>query len=208
MIVIGLTGSVGTGKTEACKFFIREKLPTFESDKQVKSIHEDATVQKKLFYKFPDAYEKKKLNKRKLSEIVFNDKQKLTTLESIIYEKLKKIQRKWIRKQGAFRKKIVVFDVPLLFEKDALSKYDIKILLTCSTFIQRLRVTRRSNWDLNRYNLTVKNQIEDKIKKKLADYIVYTDRGKKKTLQDLQSIMYKLKDMKPRPFNQILRNFH
>ena len=189
MIIIGLTGSVGTGKTEVSKYFIRNKISVFDSDKKVRLIHENTTVQQEISRLFPNSLVAKKVDRKKLAKVVFNDKEKLALLENIIYTRLKQIQSKWIRNKISARKKIVVFDTPLLFEKDKLEKYDIKVLLTCSEAIQKNRVLKRSNWSLNRFNLTKELQMETKEKKLLADEIVSTDRGKRKTFQDIQNLL-------------------
>ena len=96
----------------------------------------------------------------------------------------------------------------MLFEKDKLEKYDIKVLLTCSEAIQKNRVLKRSNWSLNRFNLTKELQMKTKEKKLLADEIVFTDRGKRKTFQDIQNILNKTENHIHRNANDILRNFN
>ena len=70
--------------------------------------------------------------KEKLAEIVFEDSRKLEVLEKIIYKYLKISRYLWIRKKFRDKNKVVVFDVPLLFEKDSVTKYDKIILVTCS----------------------------------------------------------------------------
>ena len=117
MIVIGLTGSVGTGKTQISKYFVKNGIPVFESDKEVRKIQENETTQKEICKLFPNAIIGRKINRKKLAEIVFKDEIKLRSLEKIVYKKLKIIQEKWIKNQTKFRRKLVVFDVPLLFEK-------------------------------------------------------------------------------------------
>tara|TARA_E500000178_G_scaffold143732_1_gene143325 strand:- start:1637 stop:2263 length:627 start_codon:yes stop_codon:yes gene_type:complete len=208
MIIIGLTGSVGTGKTEVSNYFIRNKISVFDSDKKVRLIHENRIVQQEISRLFPDSLVARKVDRKKLATVVFGDKKKLTLLENIIYVRLKQIQSKWIRTQISARKKIVVFDTPLLFEKDILEKYDIKILLTCSDAVQKNRVLKRANWSLNRFNLTKELQMKTKEKKLLADEIVFTDRGKRKTFQDIQNILNKTENHIHRNANDILRNFN
>ena len=85
--------------------------------------------------------------KEKLAEIVFEDSGKLEVLEKIIYKYLKINRNLWIRKKFRDKKSVVVFDVPLLFEKDSVNKYDKIILVTCSEEIQKLRVLKRKGWD-------------------------------------------------------------
>ncbi len=145
--------------------------------------------------------------KEKLAEIVFEDSRKLEVLEKIIYKYLKISRYFWIRKKFRDKKKVVVFDVPLLFEKDSVTKYDKIILVTCSEQIQKLRVLKRKGWDEKRFELTKKQQLEDKKKKKLADIIINTDRGKRYVFNKITNILKKCLIAKTRPNNKIIYNF-
>ncbi len=207
MIIIGLTGSVGAGKTEASKFFKRNNVPVFDSDYQVKRIYKKKRVINKIKAKFPEAFINNILLKEKLAEIVFEDSGKLEVLEKIIYKYLKINRNLWIRKKFRDKKSVVVFDVPLLFEKDSVNKYDKIILVTCSEEIQKLRVLKRKGWDEKRFELTKKQQLEDKKKRKLADIIINTDRGKRYVFNKITNILKKCSLAKTRPNNKIIYNF-
>ena len=145
--------------------------------------------------------------KEKLAEIVFEDSRKLEILEEIIYKYLKISRYFWIRKKFRDKKKVVVFDVPLLFEKDSVTKYDKIILVTCSEKTQKLRVLQRKGWDEKRFELTKKQQLEDKKKKKLADIIINTDRGKRYVFNKITNILKKCSVSESRPNNKIIYNF-
>ncbi len=207
MIIIGLTGSVGAGKTETSKFFKRNNVPVFDSDYQVKKIYKKIRVIKKIKTEFPEAFINNVLLKEKLAKIVFKDSRKLEVLEKIIYEYLKISRYLWIRKKFRDKNKVVVFDVPLLFEKDSVTKYDKIILVTCSEKIQKLRVLKRKGWDEKRFELTKNKQLEDKKKKKLADIIINTDRGKRYVFNKIKNILKKCLVAKTRPNNKIIYNF-
>ena len=207
MIVIGLTGSVGTGKTQISKYFVRNGIPVFESDKEVRKIQENETTQKEICKLFPNAIIGRKINRKKLAEIVFKDEIKLRSLEKIVYKKLKIIQEKWIKNQTKFRRKLVVFDVPLLFEKDDIRKYDLKILLTCSRRVQKFRVIKRKDWNQERFEFTVNKQMDFLSKKALADIIINTDRGKRDTLYKVRLIIQNLNYSNHRPIYEILKRF-
>ena len=207
MIIIGLTGSVGAGKTETSKFFKRNNVPVFDSDYQVKKIYKKIRVIKKIKTEFPEAFINNVLLKEKLAKIVFKDSRKLEVLEKIIYEYLKISRYLWIRKKFRDKNKVVVFDVPLLFEKDSVTKYDKIILVTCSEKIQKFRVLKRKGWDEKRFELTKNKQLEDKKKKKLADIIINTDRGKRYVFNRIKNILKKCLVAKTRPNNKIIYNF-
>ena len=207
MIVIGLTGSVGAGKTETSNFFKKNNVPVFDSDYQVKQIYKKKIVIEKIKIAFPNAFINNRLVKEKLAEIAFEDTKRLKVLEKIIYEHLKINRYYWIRKKFREKKKVVVFDVPLLFEKDNTTKYDKIILVTCSEKIQENRVLKRTGWNKKRLMLTKKQQLDDKMKKELADIIINTDRGKRHVFNKIIDILRNSFDAKKRPNSKIIFYF-
>ena len=206
MILIGLTGSVGTGKTEVSKMFLKKNIPVFDSDEQVKLILQKEDVKKQIKFFFPSAFKEQTLVKKTLANIIFKDGEKLKILENIIYEKLQKIQAKWIRLQIMYRKKIVIFDVPLLYEKENALKFDLVLVTTCSYAIQKLRVLKRKDWNSERLNLTLKKQLSQSVKKKKANIVIHSDRGKRYALNKITNIL-KILPLSKINGNKILREF-
>ncbi|MDA9558702.1 dephospho-CoA kinase [Alphaproteobacteria bacterium] len=207
MIIIGLTGSVGMGKTQVCKYFKKMKIDVFDSDYQVKLLYEEKNIIKDIKLHFPLAFSNNKLSKKTLADIVFREEKKLKLLESLIHENLKNKQKNWIRKKIREKSKIVIFDVPLLYEKDNIRKYDFVIVVSCSKEIQKMRVLKRKNWNLIRLNYTLKKQLDDNFKKSMADIIIKTDRGKKHTLIKVLNIIKFLSKSKSRNINKVLSYF-
>ena len=99
MIVLGITGTVGTGKSEICKFLKKKRIPIFDSDYEVKQLYKKKSVLNIIRQKFPQAFKKNTLIKENLSKIVFNNQRKLFLLEGIIHSLLKKRSYLWIREQ-------------------------------------------------------------------------------------------------------------
>ena len=124
-----------------------------------------------------------------------------------MYRKLTKVQAFWIRKNIREKKKIIVIDVPLLFEKDNLNKYDITIVVSCSKETQQRRVLKRKDWNINRLESTLKNQLDDKIKRELSDITINTDRGKRYSLKQVIKIIKHARQIIGRPKNTILKYF-
>ena len=208
MIIFGITGSVGTGKSFAISFFKKQRVPVFDSDHEVNLIYRKKRVLGIIMQKFPKAFKKNQLIKEKLAKIVFQDKNKLLMLEKIIYKFLKDRRCKWIRKQFRNKSKFVVFDVPLLFEKNNIKKYDKIIVMTCSEKIQMARVLKRNGWDEKRFTQTKLLQMDDKKKRKLANNIIYSDRGKRMVYNKVFNILKKSSNLRERPANKILMDFN
>ena len=207
MIIIGVTGSVGMGKSEAAKRFLKNNIDVFDCDKEIASFYSKKETIIEIKKTFPTSVFKDKVDKNALAKIVFEDKKKLKFLESLFYEKLKKKQSFWLRKKIGEKKKILVFDVPLLFEKDNVKKYDIVVVLSCDIEIQRRRVLRRAGWSKDRLKKTLKEQISDREKKILGDIIIKTDRGKRDLNKNIIKIIKKAEKRKNRRINDILKEF-
>ena len=207
MIVLGLTGSVGMGKTETSKYFLRNNIEVFDCDNKIDSFYKKREIIEEIKNFFPSIIIKDNVDKTSLAKLVFNDKKKLVFLERLLHHKLKEEQSFWLRKKIREKKKIVVFDVPLLFEKDNLKKYDLAIVVSCSKGIQKRRVLKRKGWNKERLEKTLKLQISDNKKKKMADIVINTDRGKRYLLENILKIIKSVKNKKVRKINEILKEF-
>ena len=125
----------------------------------------------------------------------------------MLYKKLQAKQSFWLRKKIREKKNLLVFDVPLLFEKDNIKKYDIVLVLSCNKALQRRRVLKRQGWNEERYEKTLKEQIPDYIKQTLADIIIKSDRGKRYLYQEIIKIIKEVKNKKNRKIHEILKEF-
>ena len=208
MIVIVVTGSVAMGKTEACKHFSIYKIPVFDADKEVKNVLKKSNVVVKIKENFPKAVNLGNINKKLLAKEVFKNKEELIRLEKLIYPYLKTLEEKWIRRMIRLRKKIVVFDIPLLFEKSNIKKFDIILVVTSAKSIQKNRALKRKDWDLARLESVLKNQLSDYKKRKLADIVIKTDRGKNFLNKNINQIIKKdFLNFKHRSIVNILRQY-
>ena len=207
MIILGVTGYVGMGKTEASKFFLKNNIDVFDCDKEIETFYNKKDIIIKIKRNFPNTIFNNKVDKNALANIVFNDKKKLSLLEGLLYKKLQAKQSFWIRKKIREKKSLLVFDVPLLFEKDNVKKYDFVVVLSCNKEIQKRRVLKRKGWNEDRYEKTLKEQIPDFTKQTLANIIIKSDRGKRYLYQEIIKIIKKVKNKKKRKMHDILREF-
>ena len=99
MIVIGVTGSVGMGKTEASKCFLKNNVDVFDCDKEIASLYNRKEITLEIKKTFPSTVVENKIDKNALAKIVFSDKKKLRFLEGLLHKKLKKKQSLWVRKK-------------------------------------------------------------------------------------------------------------
>ncbi|GIR46607.1 MAG: dephospho-CoA kinase [Alphaproteobacteria bacterium] len=207
MIILGITGSVGMGKTEAGKYFIKNNIDVFDCDKEIATFYNKKDTIFEIKKNFPSTIHNNKVDKNALANIVFNDKSKLKLLEELLHKKLQKEQSFWLRKKIREKKNLLVFDVPLLFEKDNIKKYDFVMVLSCNKALQRIRVLKRQGWNEERYEKTLKEQIPDYTKQTLADIIIKSDRGKRYLNQEIIKIIKEVKNKKNRKIHEILKEF-
>ena len=98
MILVGLTGTIGSGKTFALSFFKSKKITIFSADDEVKKTFKNKIIKDKIYKKFPEAFSKKKINKNKLASIVFSDRRKLRSLEEVIHPIVRKKKNFFLNK--------------------------------------------------------------------------------------------------------------
>ena len=189
MILIGLTGTIGSGKTFALNFFKSKKITVFSADDEVKKILESKVVKDKIYKKFPDTFSKKKINKKKLALIVFSDRKKLRSLEKVIHPLVKKKKNLFLNRNK--NKEIIIMEIPIIFEKKNKKNYDYIILMDVNKKIQRQRIIKRKNMTPQLFEKILSNQISNK-KRKDADFVINNNDSKDKTKQILNKTLEKI----------------
>lgn len=192
MIVLGLTGSIGMGKSTAARMFKRMGVPVFDSDLSVhKAIGINGSAVEEIAVTFPESWDKKRgvIDRKKLGATVFGDAEKRKELESILHPVVQQGQRKFIAAMNRIGKNIVVLDIPLLFETGAQSRVDYTICVTAPFDIQKRRVLKRPGMDETKFYKILSHQMPDGEKQALADYVVQTGLGYALTFRQLQKIV-------------------
>lgn len=173
MRIIGLTGSIGMGKTTTAEMFKKHGVPTIDADQIVHQLYENEAVAL-IEEAFPGTTDGKTVDREKLSAFVIGQPDSFKKLEAIIHPLVRQKQDEFVkshREQGA---DLVLLDIPLLFETGAQSRVDIIVVVTCDPEIQKKRVLARKNMNIDKFNAILKKQLPDAEKRKLADHIVDT----------------------------------
>ena len=178
MIIIGITGSIGMGKSTIASMLKFFGIPIHDSDLVVKGLIEtNALVLKKIKKNWPEVIDiidsKEVINKVKLSEIIFNDTKCKETLEKIIHPLVNK-KRKMFLKKYESKKNIVGMDVPLLYETGLNKICNYIFLALTSEANQAKRVLKRKNMTKEKFILIKENQWSDEMKKEQKPYIINT----------------------------------
>ena len=189
MILVGITGEIASGKTFALNYFKSKKIKVFSADEEVKKVLNNERIKKKIYRLFPNSFKKNKLFKKKLAEIVFNNKKKLKDLENIVHPKVGENKKLFLKKNK--KKKILIMEIPIIFEKRSNKNYDYIVLMNVNKKVQFKRVMKRKGMTPKLLNNILSNQISKK-KKKIADFVVNNNGKKVETRKSLDNILKKI----------------
>ena len=179
MIIIGVTGSIGMGKTTIASMLRFLKIPVFDSDEAVKNVLESKKIIEKVYKIWPDtvnlSQKQKKINKIALSDKIFNEKNNRKLLESIIHPIVEKERKLFLINNKLA--KIVGLDVPLLYETSTDKTCDYVFLVNSSKKKQKRRVLKRLNMTEEKFNLINNSQWKFEKKKMKQPYVINTSYG-------------------------------
>lgn len=174
-LIVGITGGIGSGKSTVCKVFEGLGIPVFKADEVSRSISDvNAAVVEKIKTAFgDDMYADGKLNRPKMAALVFNNKEALAKLNSIIHPAVRQQFTDWKEKNASAP--YLLYEAAILFESGAALLTDKKILVTASQETRISRVMQRDNITREEVESRIKNQWTDEQKIALADYVLLND---------------------------------
>jgi dephospho-CoA kinase len=175
MFVIGLTGSIGMGKSTTAKFFAEEGVPVHDSDAVVHRLYEGEAAPA-IEAAFPGTTANGKVDRDKLSAHLIAHPGDFKKLEAIVHPLVRAKSEKFLadaERQGA---KIVVLDIPLLYETASEVRCDAVVVVSASAETQRARLKERGMSD-ERFEAIIARQIPDAVKREKADFIVDSGQG-------------------------------
>ncbi len=175
MLVIGLTGSIGMGKSTAAKHFAKRGIAVFDADAEVHRLYEREAVPA-IAATFPSAVVAGKVDRNLLARELAGSPGKLKQLEAIVHPMVVKAEFDFLRQQEADGAKFAVLEIPLLFETGAEKRVDVSIVLSAPEEVQRARVLARPGMTAEKLDQLLKRQLPDGEKRSRADYVV--DSGK------------------------------
>lgn len=192
MIILGVTGSIGSGKSFACKVLSRyEKVKVMSSDQMIHFIYEhDSEVIGEIEENFPEAIRGDgSVNRQVLGSIVFADEAKKLLLEEIVYPKLAFMRHQFIQRCVKDGVKLAVLDIPLLFENNLQLECDFVLTVHCNKLIQRQRVLRREGMTEDKFEAILKSQMPVSRKLKLTDFSINTGNSKANTVRKIEDML-------------------
>jgi len=173
MLLIGLTGSIGMGKSQTAQIFVDEGVPVYDADATVHELYaKNGAAVKPVGALFPSAVVDGAIDRQKLAAIVLKDADALKQLEDIVHPMAGAAQVAFLQKHYAEGKAAVALDIPLLLEAGGSDRVDVVIVVSAPYEIQRARVLARPNMSEEKFNDIFKKQLPDEKKRELADFIV------------------------------------
>ncbi len=176
MFILGLTGSVGMGKSATAKFFAEAGVPVHDADAVVHRLYEGEAVAA-IEAAFPGTTVDGKVDRVKLGARVLGDAAALKRLEAIIHPLVQEAERALLAQAAAEGKKVVVLDIPLLFETGGQERVDAVVVVTAPAETQRARVLERPAMTAEKLEAILSKQLPDAEKRARADFVVDTSQG-------------------------------
>jgi dephospho-CoA kinase len=176
MIILGLTGSIGMGKSTTAKLFAEAGVPVYDADATVHRLYEGEAVPA-IEAAFPGTTINGKVDRNKLSAQVVHDPAAMKRLEGIVHPMLGASRQKFLSEAEQSGAPVVVVDVPLLFETGGENRVDAVVVVTTSPEVQRQRILARDNMTGEKLDAILARQLPDAEKRKRADFLVDTSHG-------------------------------
>jgi dephospho-CoA kinase len=176
MIILGLTGSIGMGKSTTAKLFAEAGVPVYDADATVHLIYEGEAAPA-VEAAFPGTTVDGKVDRARLSAKVVHDPAAMKQLEQIVHPMLRAYHQKFLDDAEQSGAAVAVVDVPLLYETGGEKRVDAVVVVTTSPDIQRQRILSRDNMTGEKLDAILARQLPDAEKRKRADFIVDTSHG-------------------------------
>ena len=190
MFVLGLTGSIGMGKTTAAAMFRCYKVPVYDADAGVHQLlGRGGAAVPAVGNLFPGSVRDGGIDRKTLGKIVFDDPQSLGRLESILHPLVRKRQAAFLRVSAGHRRRLAVLDIPLLFETGVDSICDAVAVVSAPFYLQSLRVLSRSGMTEEKFSGILARQMPDLEKRRRADFVIPTGLGRRITLLSVREII-------------------
>jgi dephospho-CoA kinase len=197
MIVIGLTGSLGMGKSATALMFAEAGVPVHDADATVHRLYEGDAVEP-IQAAFPGVTSTGRIDREKLGARVLNDAAALKRLEAIVHPLVRREEERFLAEAEARGARCALLDIPLLFETGADQRVDVVVVVSAPFEEQRRRVLRRPGMTAERFESLLVKQLPDAEKRQRADFVVDTSQGFDSARAQVRAILQNLERMPKR----------
>ena len=188
MFILGLTGSLGMGKSTAARFFAEAGVPVHDADAVVHRLYEGEAVDA-IEAAFPGTTAGGKVDRNKLAARVLGDAAALQRLEAIVHPLVQEAERRLLAEAAATGDKIAVLDIPLLFETGGDRRVDAVVVVSAPPDVQRARVLERPGMTIEKLESILSKQMPDAEKRRRADFVVDSSQGFESARAQVRAIL-------------------
>ena len=197
MFVLGLTGSLGMGKSTTAKIFAEEGIPVHDADATVHRLYEGeaaATIEAA----FPGTTVDGRVDRRKLAKCALDDSVAMRRLEAIVHPMVRAAEERFLAEAEQNHASVVVLDIPLLFETDGDRRCDAVVVVSAPADVQRARILERPDMTEEKFAAILSRQMPDAEKRRRADFVVDTSKGFDQARAQVRDILARVAKMPPR----------
>lgn len=199
MVILGLTGSIGMGKSEAARAFARLGVPVYDADAEVhRLLAPGGEAVAAVEAAFPGVVRDGAVDRQALGRQVFGEDRALGCLEAILHPLVRRRQQRFLKRAAAMRAPLVVLDLPLLFETGGEKRCDYSALVSAPDFVQRARVLRRTGMSEDKLAAIRAHQMPEAEKRQRADFIIPTGLSRAVALRRIREIVTMLRGRRGR----------
>src|SRR5438105_4779423 len=197
MFILGLTGSLGMGKSTTARFFAEAGIPVHDADAVVHRLYESEAVPA-IEAAFPGATAGGIVDRVKLAARVVNDPTALKRLEDIVHPLVHEAEQRLLADAQGKGEQIVVLDIPLLFETGGDRRVDAVVVVSAPPEVQKARILERPGMTVEKLESILARQIPDAEKRRRADFVVDTSRGFEAARTQVRAILDAVANMPER----------
>ena len=195
MIILGLTGSIGMGKSTTASLFAEEGVPVYDADAMVHALYEPGgAAVAPVSAAFPGVEREGAINRDELSKAVMGKPDELRKLERIVHPLVRQAQQDFVKRHLADGAKIVVLDIPLLLEGGGERYCDAVVVVSAPGDVQHARVMGRPGMTQDKLDQILAKQMPDADKRKRADFVVNTAFGVEDARTQIRAVLDALRD--------------
>jgi dephospho-CoA kinase len=206
MLVIGLTGGIGMGKSAAAEHFARRGIPVFNADACVHRLYEGEAVEE-IEAAFPGVTREDRVDRKLLAEHVTGHPERLRRLESVVHPMVVKAEIDFLREQERNGARMAVLEIPLLFETGAEKRVDVTIVVSAPSTVQRERVLTRPGMTVEKLEHLLGRQLSDKERRARADFVINSGTSLKEMHVDLDQLIESLQNRQGRVMERLRHSY-
>jgi dephospho-CoA kinase len=197
MLVLGLTGSIGMGKTTTARFFADEGVPVLDADAVVHQLYDGEAVAA-IEKAFPGTSRDGRIDRDELSRRVVGNPEALKQLEAIVHPLVRAAQARFLADAKRSGAPVAVLDVPLLFETGGDRRVDAVIVVSAPAEVQRARTLDRAGMTAEKFEALLQKQMPDDEKRRRADFVVDTSQSFDSARAQVRAILASVRAIRPR----------